>query len=291
MLDFLKSTEPVPKEDEAYIERNTAYNYIVNKKQSAKPLKNTFNLLESKVSHYIRKHWQVDIREKLSINSLGGSSSASQKSKTVTLRNKKRIIKHSSLNWDLFFYQFTKDHFQPNLIWNQTTRNELNEILESQIKQFESDKQLNPDIGMSWNYKEFYVSYPSLSREIKVGDYYLRPLVQRSENFTSSAGSTDTNSMNAMNSIDNAPILFTELNHKYMVEKDVNRRIEILKAMCYIYSLDISEVTVFRSIMYVVNLLDTVLPKERDSILSLLKYLVSNEVFIEILPFLLFFTY
>ena len=78
--------------------------------------------------------------------------------------------------------------------------------------------------------------------------------------------------------VEDPNILFTELNHKYMIEKDLERRIELLKAMSYIYSLKIKKVAYYRSIMYIVNLLDTAHPRERDAIITLLMHLVTNEV-------------
>jgi len=36
-------------------------------------------------------------------------------------------------------------------------------------------------INVSWNYQEFEVSYPSLSDEVKIGDYYLRVLLEEGD--------------------------------------------------------------------------------------------------------------
>ena len=37
------------------------------------------------------------------------------------------------------------------------------------------------DVEISWNYLEFEVRYESLSEEIKIGDYYLRLLLDEGE--------------------------------------------------------------------------------------------------------------
>jgi hypothetical protein len=39
-------------------------------------------------------------------------------------------------------------------------------------------------LTISWNHREFEVSYASLSDEIKIGDYYLRLLLERDHEAT-----------------------------------------------------------------------------------------------------------
>jgi DnaJ family protein C protein 13 len=71
------------------------------------------------------------------------------------------------------------------------TREELREALQQELANFAADAELTasslPDatnLTMSWNHKEFEVTYPSLSEEIKIGDYYLRLLLERDHEAT-----------------------------------------------------------------------------------------------------------
>ena len=58
------------------------------------------------------------------------------------------------------------------------TREELREALENEIRSFTVDKDLFGNAELSWNHIEFEVQYECLSEEIKIGDYYLRLLLE-----------------------------------------------------------------------------------------------------------------
>ena len=88
------------------------------------------------------------------------------------------IIQTSLQNNDgIPFNRFMLDHATSNLIWNYKTREELREALENEIRSFTVDKDLSGTTNISWNHVEFEVRYESLSEEIKIGDYYLRLLL------------------------------------------------------------------------------------------------------------------
>ena len=77
----------------------------------------------------------------------------------------------------LLTLRFMLDHASSSLIWNYKTREELREALENEIRSFTVDKDLSGTTEISWNHVEFEVRYESLSEEIKIGDYYLRLLL------------------------------------------------------------------------------------------------------------------
>lgn len=58
------------------------------------------------------------------------------------------------------------------------TREELREALENEIRSFTVDKDLFGYAELSWNHVEFEVRYECLAEEIKIGDYYLRLLLE-----------------------------------------------------------------------------------------------------------------
>ncbi|OAY65084.1 DnaJ subfamily C GRV2 [Ananas comosus] len=97
-------------------------------------------------------------------------------------------------NWQGFWKAFGLDHNRADLIWNERTRQELREALHAEVHKLDVEKERTEDIvpgsampedgsaydnapRISWNYAEFSVSYPSLSKEVCVGQYYLRLLL------------------------------------------------------------------------------------------------------------------
>ncbi|KAH7286770.1 hypothetical protein KP509_32G022100 [Ceratopteris richardii] len=98
-------------------------------------------------------------------------------------------------NWPEFWREFGLDHSRADLIWNERTRQELKEALKTEVHHLDVEKERTEDVNilgyesndarhgefvssqLSWNYLEFGVRYPSLSKEVCVGQYYLRLLL------------------------------------------------------------------------------------------------------------------
>ncbi|KAE8714162.1 DnaJ-like protein subfamily C GRV2 [Hibiscus syriacus] len=102
---------------------------------------------------------------------------------------------HLLCNWPEFWRVFSLDHNRADLIWNERTRQELRGALQSEVHKLDVEKERTEDIvpggatvestsdqdsapRISWNYYEFSVSYHSLSKEVCVGQYYLRLLLE-----------------------------------------------------------------------------------------------------------------
>jgi DnaJ family protein C protein 13 len=98
-------------------------------------------------------------------------------------------------NWPEFWRAFDLDHNRADLIWNERTRQELRESLQAEVHKLDVEKERTEDIvpggatlemmsgvesvpQISWNYSEYSVRYPSLSKEVCVGQYYLRLLLE-----------------------------------------------------------------------------------------------------------------
>lgn len=64
------------------------------------------------------------------------------------------------------------------------TREELKDALEKEMRDFTLDRELSRSAVISWNHTEFEVHYNSLAEEIKIGDYYLRLLLEEDEKDT-----------------------------------------------------------------------------------------------------------
>ncbi|MCO5552633.1 hypothetical protein L7F22_006148 [Adiantum nelumboides] len=98
-------------------------------------------------------------------------------------------------NWPEFWREFGLDHSRADLVWNERTRQELKEALKTEVHHLDVEKERTEDVNilgygshdtkhgelvsnqLSWNYLEFGVRYPSLSKEVCVGQYYLRLLL------------------------------------------------------------------------------------------------------------------
>lgn len=102
-------------------------------------------------------------------------------------------------NWAEFWRAFGLSHHRPDLIWNERTRQELREALQAEVHKLDIEKERTEDTvpegatielltgqdsapQLSWNHSEFFVRYPSLSKEVCVGQYYLRLLLDSGSN-------------------------------------------------------------------------------------------------------------
>ena len=137
------------------------------------------------------QHWRQKMGQEWASNQTkaaegggGGAANATARAvqakpqdRPIVLRKRRERIK-TKLNWGLFYYMFNQDHAKPNLIWNFKTRQELHDGLEGEIRSFLQDRELGGGQLISWNFAEFEVTYNSLNDEIKIGDYFLRLLLE-----------------------------------------------------------------------------------------------------------------
>lgn len=57
----------------------------------------------------------------------------------------------------------------------------MRDALENEIRTFNSDRELSGNALISWNHQEFEVNYLCLANEVKIGEYYLRLLLEKDE--------------------------------------------------------------------------------------------------------------
>lgn len=134
-------------------------------------------------------------------------------------------------NWAQFWRAFSLDHSRADLIWNERTRQELREALQAEVHHLDVEKERTADVlplagegeneeisnQLSWNYAEFAVRYPSLSKEVCVGEYYLRLLLD--------GGGTTTSRAQDFPLRD--PILFFRaLYHRFLCDADIGLTVE-----------------------------------------------------------------
>uniref|UniRef100_A0A8D2LVZ6 DnaJ heat shock protein family (Hsp40) member C13 n=1 Tax=Varanus komodoensis TaxID=61221 RepID=A0A8D2LVZ6_VARKO len=184
--------------------------------------------------------------------------------KPVILRKRRQRIKIKA-NWDLFYYRFLQDHARSNLIWNFKTREELRDTLESEMRAFQIDRELGSANVISWNHHEFEVKYECLSEEIKIGDYYLRLLLEEDENEESGA-------------IKKSYEFFNELYHRFLLTPKINMKCLCLQALAIVYGRCYEEIGPFGDTRYIVGMLERCADRvERDRLILFLNKLILNK--------------
>ncbi|XP_077081132.1 dnaJ homolog subfamily C member 13 isoform X1 [Siphateles boraxobius] len=184
--------------------------------------------------------------------------------KPVILRKRRQRIKIES-NWELFYYRFQQDHARSNLIWNLKTREELRDALEGEMRCFSVDRELGSASIIAWNHQEFEVKYECLSDEIRIGDYYLRLLLEEDESDESGA-------------IKRSYEFFNELYHRFLLTPKVGMKCLCLQALAIVYSKCSEEIGPFADTKYIVGMLDRCTDKlERDRLILFLNKLILNK--------------
>lgn len=132
------------------------------------------------------------------------------------------------------------------------------------MRAFSVDRELGSATVISWNHQEFEVKYECLSDEIKIGDYYLRLLLEEDENEESSA-------------IKRSYEFFNELYHRFLLTPKVIMKCLCLQALAIVYGKCYEEIGPFTDTKYIVGMLDRCTDKlERDRLILFLNKLILN---------------
>ena len=179
-----------------------------------------------------------------------GMEQKEDRSQQIVVLRKRRQKVRSEANWNLFFFRFAQDHALPNLIWNHRTREELRECLEGEIRSFNVDRDLGAGTVISWNHSEFEVPYNCLAEEIKIGDYYLRLLLEKGEN------DDMDNPMNKPQEF------FFDLYHRFLLSQKAAMKSNCLQAMTIVYARCSEQIGPFNDTKYMTIMLDKVNKKK-----------------------------
>ena len=77
-------------------------------------------------------------------------------------------------NFRIFFHVILKDHFLPDLIWNQETRQELRIALELETQNIKKEAEVRGGFDkFAWNHEQFSVAYPSLKDKVQIGGIFM----------------------------------------------------------------------------------------------------------------------
>ncbi|BFZ15550.1 hypothetical protein BsWGS_18589 [Bradybaena similaris] len=256
LLIYLDSPDEVPitETDRLHIRDNVklAQDHFNKNKRNQQLL-----LLEKKIDNLLQ-HWRSRI---------GLENKQVQNERPIVLRKRRQRIK-SEGNWPLFYYHFNQDHAKPNLIWNYKTREELRECLENEIRAFNVDKELGATFVVGWNHTEFEVPYNCLAEEIKIGDYYLRLLLEEDEDDATEETSAIKKSYE----------FFNDLYHRFLLTPKVNMKCMCLQAMAIVYGRCHDEIGAFNDTRYIVGMLERCTDRlERDRLILFLNKLILHQ--------------
>ncbi|XP_012235865.1 dnaJ homolog subfamily C member 13 isoform X2 [Linepithema humile] len=257
LLNYLDSDEKVPDsflEEERLNNRDNlkiAIDHASRNKKSPQwiTIERQMRVVEKHVENALQ-HWGARIgierREKI-------------KERPIVLRKRRERIK-SEANWKLFYYKFNQDHALPNLIWNHKTREELRIALENEIRAFSSDKDLAGGTLIAWNHREFEVQYQCLSDEVKIGDYYLRLLLEKD--------SPDS-------PIRKSYEFFNDLYHRFLLTAKIEMKCLCLQAMTIVYGRYYEDIGPFSDTKYILGMLERCIDRtERDRLVMFVNKLI-----------------
>uniref|UniRef100_A0A3Q1H7F9 J domain-containing protein n=1 Tax=Anabas testudineus TaxID=64144 RepID=A0A3Q1H7F9_ANATE len=264
LLAYLDSPDPVPEKDvdRMHIRDNLKIatdqlnrNKVPEWQRIAGKAAKEVEKFAKEKADLVLMHW----RDKMGI-----AQKENPNQKPVILRKRRQRIKIEA-NWELFYYRFQLDHARSNLIWNLRTREELRDALEGEMRAFSVDRELGSATVISWNHQEFEVKYECLSDEIRIGDYYLRLLLEEDENEESSA-------------IKRSYEFFNELYHRFLLTPKTTMKCLCLQALAIVYGKCYEEIGPFTDTKYIVGMLDRCTDKlERDRLILFLNKLILNK--------------
>lgn len=254
MLNYLESEEEVP---EAELDRINVRDNLKLAAEADNP-KRKRNMQLMQLEKFLT-HWKSRVEVKVGVK----AKKEEKQEKPVVLRKRRQRVKIED-NWELFYYKFSTDHATPLLIWNSKTRDELRDSLEAEMRAFNMDKDLSQNRLISWNHAEFEVQYQCLSDEIKIGDYYLRILLEEDE-------SKDSPIVEPLN-------FFNDLYHRFLITPKPDMKAMCLQAMAKVYGKCHEEIGPFHDTRFIVGMLERSTDKlERDRLLMFLKELMKNK--------------
>ena len=132
----------------------------------------------------------------------------------------------------------------PLISGNFQTREELRDALDSEIRTFSSDRDLAGNALIAWNHHEFEVQYQCLAEEVRIGEYYLRLLLEKED-------------------CPDSPIrrsyeFFNDLYHRFLLTTKPEMKCMCLQAMAIVYGRHHEDIGPFSDTKYIVGMLDRV---------------------------------
>lgn len=124
------------------------------------------------------------------------------------------------------------------------TREELRDALDNEIRTFVSDRDLAGNALIAWNHHEFEVQYQCLADEVRIGEYYLRLLLEKEDSPDSP--------------IRRSYEFFNDLYHRFLLTTKPEMKAMCLQAMAIVYGRHHEDIGPFSDTKFIVSMLDRV---------------------------------
>ena len=271
LMFFLESEDKVPEnEKDKLYQRDNLKNAMERSKQGFLPsltpqMRQIEKHMGGLMTHWrsrLQAQWNENVQKagqpQLQISSQ--PTPPKPEERPVTLRKRRQQVQVEA-NWDLLFYEFNLDHAKPNLIWNLKTRNELRQALENEIRGLQADVELSgPQFRIAWNHAEFTVAYECIKDEIRIGDYYLRLLLEEEE--ASEAGQILKQQLTEIN---RAKDFFNDVYHRFLIATKMPMKCLCLQALAIVYGRCHGDIGPFSDTRFMVSMLSRSVDRmERD---------------------------
>jgi hypothetical protein len=137
----------------------------------------------------------------------------------------------------------------------------LRDSLEKEIHTFSSDRDLAGNALIAWNHQEFEVQYKCLADEVRIGEYYLRLLLEKEDSPDSP--------------IRRSYEFFNDLYHRFLLTTRADMKCMCLQAMSIVYGGNHEEIGPFSDTKYIVGMLERCMDKtERDRLVLFINKLI-----------------
>jgi len=263
LLSYLDSEDKVPVKETDHLNTRDNLKSAIDQSQSNSQFKKIDRQLKQ-IEQTVKKNTEVLIAHWADRMGMRKRENENNQQLPIVLRKARKNIK-TEANWALFYYQFNKDHAKPNLIWNHKTREELRGALENQMRSFHQIKEIGSAVEIAWNHAEFEMQYQCLSEEIKIGDYYLRLLLEED---------LDHESLIIKRSYE----FFNDLYHRFLLTPKVEFKCMCLQAMTIVYGKCWEDIGAFNDTRYIVMMLNRCKDRlERDRLLLFIEKLLKHK--------------
>ena len=174
--------------------------------------------------------------------------------------------------WEALWEVLPQDFHRGDLMWNDTTRQELCTALEAEIEALGLHEQAAVITEpISWNYNNFEVLYPSLEREPKIGNLYLMRLLERRHR-------DDKVEARLLQEVarDGSPErFFNWAFERFLLEHDDDVKATCCRIMTIVYRAHHTQLPAFRAVGDIVKIIDlTPSNKLRDNLLVFVQALL-----------------
>jgi DnaJ family protein C protein 13 len=179
-------------------------------------------------------------------------------------------------NWAGFYEAIQQDFNRGDLMWNDMTRKELKQALQAEITALGIDEQAAVlEEPISWNFMNFEVRYPSLEAEPRIGNLYLRRLLERRKRDEP----VEKRLLEEIARDGNPERFFGWAHERFLYSHDDDTKATCLQVMAIVYKHHHAKLPLFRAMPDIVEMVDyTLSRKVRDNLLQFIQTLLYEQI-------------